>query len=102
MKLYGIGPPSPRRVAVYLAEKGIDIERVAVNLRAGEQRTPEFLKKNPLGKVPVLELDDGTYLPESAAIMEYFEERFPNPQCWVRHRESGRRRAQRNALRANM
>jgi len=71
--------PSARRVAIYLAEKGIEIERVEVNLLANEQKSPEFLKKNPLGKVPVLELQDATYLPESAAIVEYLEEVHPNP-----------------------
>ena len=71
--------PSARRVAIYLAEKGIEIERIEVNLIAKEQRSADFLRKNPIGKVPVLELDDGTFLPESAAIVEYVEEVHPNP-----------------------
>jgi glutathione S-transferase len=52
---------------------------VPVNIITGENRQPEFLKKNPMGGLPVLELDDGTYLPESLAIIEYFEELHPNP-----------------------
>lgn len=80
MKLYGHGTgTNPRRVTIYLAEKGISIPRVDMDLAAGEHRTAEFLAKNPAGKVPVLELDDGTYLPESAAIVEYLEEVFPDP-----------------------
>ncbi len=64
---------------VYLAEKGIELETVLVDLRRGEQRSPEHLARNPLGSVPVLELDDGSYLTESIVIMEYLEECFPEP-----------------------
>jgi len=71
--------PNPRKVRVYLAEKGIDVEFVPVDIPAGEQRRPAFLKMNPMGTVPVLELDDGTYLTESLAIIEYFEECHPEP-----------------------
>ena len=49
-----------------------------VDMMSGQNRTPEFLRKNPLGGLPVLELDDGTCLPESLAIMEYFEELHPS------------------------
>jgi glutathione S-transferase len=69
----------PRRVTVYLAEKGLKIDKIEVDARAGATKTPEFLRKNPAGKLPVLELDDGSYLPESAVIVEYLEERFPTP-----------------------
>jgi glutathione S-transferase len=80
MKLYEFaGAPNPRKVRVYLAEKGIEVPSVTVNIITGENRQPEFLKKNPMGGLPVLELDDGTYLPESLAIIEYFEELHPNP-----------------------
>ena len=80
MKLYsGLGQPNPRRVTIYLAEKGVEIPIVTVDTAKREQRTPEFLRKNPLGKIPVLELDDGSFLPESAAIVEYLEDRFPAP-----------------------
>jgi glutathione S-transferase len=80
MKMYDfVGAPNPKKVRVYLAEKGIKVPAESVNIVTGENRTPEFLKKNPLGGLPVLELDDGTYLPESLAIIEYFEELHPNP-----------------------
>jgi glutathione S-transferase len=80
MKLYDFaGAPNPKKVRVYLAEKGITVPVEPVNIVSGENRTPEFLKKNPLGTLPVLELDDGSYLTESLAIMEYFEELYPNP-----------------------
>jgi glutathione S-transferase len=71
--------PNPTRVRIYLAEKAIALEQVTVNLPKGEQRSPEHLARNPLGKLPVLELDDGTFLTESAAIMEYLEELHPEP-----------------------
>ena len=80
MKLYDfVGAPNPKRVRVYLAEKGLDVPTQQVNILAGENRQPEFLKKNPMGGLPVLELDDGTHLPESLAIMEYFEDLHPTP-----------------------
>jgi glutathione S-transferase len=73
------GAPNPKKVRVYLAEKGIEVPSVPVNIVTGENRQPDFLKKNPMGGLPVLELDDGSYLPESLAIIEYFEELHPNP-----------------------
>ena len=80
MKLYDFaGAPNPKKVRVYLAEKGITVPTEQVNIVTGENRTPEFLKKNPFGTLPVLELDDGSYLTESLAIMEYFEELHPEP-----------------------
>ncbi len=71
--------PNPRRVRVFLAEKGIQVPYEQINLATAENRTPEFLAKNPLGGVPVLELDDGTYISESVAICRYFEELHPDP-----------------------
>lgn len=71
--------PNPTKVRVYLAEKGLDLECALVNLAKGEQRRPEFLALNPLGKLPVLELDDGSALSESLAIIEYLEELHPEP-----------------------
>jgi glutathione S-transferase len=71
--------PYPRRVKIYLAEKGVELERVEVDLHGRENRSAAFLNKNPSGKIPVLELDDGAFLPESAAIMEYLEEIYPSP-----------------------
>lgn len=80
MKLYDfVGAPNPKKVRVYLAEKGIQVPLESVNIMAGENRKPEFLAKNPAGGLPVLELDDGSHLSESLAIMEYFEESHPNP-----------------------
>lgn len=80
MKLYSFfGAPNPKKVRIYLAEKGIQVPIEEVNIVTGENRAPEFLKKNPLGGLPVLELDDGTHLTESLAIMEYFEELHPDP-----------------------
>lgn len=80
MKLYDyVHAPNPRKVRIYLAEKGISVPMQQVDLGKGEQRSPEFLKINPLGGVPVFELDDGTLIPESLAIIEYFEERYPTP-----------------------
>jgi len=71
--------PNPRKLRIYLAEKGLDLPVKQLDLRAGEQRTPEFLQKNPFAGVPILELDDGTVIAETLAIMEYLEELYPNP-----------------------
>lgn len=71
--------PNPRRVRFFLAEKGIVIPRVNVNLFRHEQLSPEFLSINPGGTVPVLETDDGTYLSESVAICHYLESLHPEP-----------------------
>src|SRR5215470_102175 len=71
--------PNPRKVRIYLAEKGLTIPTKQLNLRAGEQRTPEFLQKNPFAGVPILELDDGTVIAETLSIMEYLEELYPEP-----------------------
>ena len=80
MKLYDFRyAPNPRKLRVYLAEKGLSIPKVDVNLAKGEQRAPEILARNPMGGVPILELDDGTCLRESLAIIEYLEELHPAP-----------------------
>ncbi len=82
MKLYGFPvAPNPTKVRLYLAEKGLTekIEMVRVNLIDRENHRPDFLALNPRGKLPVLELDDGSPLTESLAIIEYLEERFPDP-----------------------
>jgi glutathione S-transferase len=71
--------PNPTRVRVYLAEKGLALEQVTVNLARGEQRSAAHLARSPLGKLPVLELDDGSFLTESLAIMELLEELHPEP-----------------------
>lgn len=80
MKLYDFPlAPNPKKVRVYLAEKGIRMPIEPVDAINGANRTPEFLAKNPLGGLPVLELDDGSHLPESLAIIEYLEELHPEP-----------------------
>ncbi len=81
MKIYdSLGAPNPRRVRVFLAEKGItNVPFVQVNIATAENRKPEFLKINPMGGLPVLELDDGTHIAESVAICRYFETIKPEP-----------------------
>lgn len=81
MKLYvAARAPSPRRVLMFLAEKGIaNIEQVAVDLNAGEHRGDAFRAKSPLARVPVLELDDGRTLGETRAICTYLEGLQPEP-----------------------
>ena len=80
MKLYEFTQaPNPRRVRVFLAEKGIQVPSVQVNLATGDNRKPDFLAINPMGGVPVLELDDGTHIAESVAICRYFEAQKPEP-----------------------
>jgi len=71
--------PSPRRVRMFIAEKGAQIPTVQVDLRNGEQLTPAFRKLNPRCTVPVLELDDGVCLNDTLAICHYLESRFPTP-----------------------
>jgi glutathione S-transferase len=68
-----------RRLIIYMAEKGIDIPRHEVDVATGEHKSPAFLAMNPAGRVPVLETDDGRFISESAAIMEYLEELHPDP-----------------------
>lgn len=80
MKLYDGGrAPNPRRVRIFLAEKGIEVPLEAVDLGAMEHKSAEVTARNPLQRVPVLELDDGTIISESVAICRYFEEVYPEP-----------------------
>lgn len=85
MKLYVFQvAPNPTKVRLYLAEKAaggaeIDLPQVTVSLPKGEQKGPEHLARNPFGRLPVLELDDGTHLIESLVIIEYLEELYPEP-----------------------
>jgi glutathione S-transferase len=72
--------PNPKKLRVYLKEKGIDLPIEQVDIMSGQNRTPEFLSRvNPLGGLPVLQLDDGSHLTESLAIIEYLEETHPAP-----------------------
>ena len=85
MKLYDLKAGlNPRRVRIFLAEKGIDIPIVPIDMDAGENATAEVLKLNPLGKLPVLVLDDGTVLTESVAICRYLESLHPEPPLFGR------------------
>lgn len=81
MKIYQTHKaPNPRRVRIFLAEKGIDVDFVEVDIAAGENLTDEMRAKNPTTKIPFLELDDGTCIGETTAICRYFEEIYPeNP-----------------------
>lgn len=83
MKLYDAAwAPSPRRVRIYLAEKGIEVDRVPVDLRCDEHLGEAFLRINPRGVVPALELDSGEVLCESSAICRYFEALQPAPSLF--------------------
>jgi glutathione S-transferase len=80
MKIYDSQTaPNPRRVRIFLAEKGIAVPYEQVDIVKADNRSAEFRTKNPLGTLPVLELDDGTCIAESAAICRYFEEIHPDP-----------------------
>jgi len=101
VKLYNSNlAPNPRRVRIFLAEKGVSIPQVEVDLAKLEQKTPEFSALNPFQTIPVLELDDGTLISESIAICRYIEEIHPEPnlfgatplerasiEMWQRHAE---------------
>ena len=78
MKLYDHPTaPNPRRVHVYLAEKGLEVERVNIDMQKGEHKAPGFIEKNLNGQIPVLALDDGSYISESISICRYFEALHP-------------------------
>ncbi|MBN9513214.1 MAG: glutathione S-transferase family protein [Alphaproteobacteria bacterium] len=74
MKFYNSVGPNPRAVRMFMAEKGFDVPRVEVDLRGGENRREPYLKVNPAGQCPALELDDGSVLAEITAICEYVDE----------------------------
>ena len=85
MKLFDGGrAPNPRRVRIFLAEKGIAVPLVTVDMGAMEHRGANVTARNPLQRLPVLELDDGTVLCESVAICRYFEELHPEPVLFGR------------------
>jgi glutathione S-transferase len=85
MKLYDGGrAPNPRRVRVFLAEKGITVPTEQVDIGTMQQKTAEFTAINPLQRVPALVLDDGTVITESMAICRYFEELRPEPPLFGR------------------
>lgn len=80
MKIYDTKTaPTPRRVRIFLAEKAIQMNYVQVDIQGGENLSKTMRNKNPIGKVPILELDDGTCISESDAICAYFEALQPEP-----------------------
>ena len=80
MKLYDYArAPSPRRVRIFLAEKGLEVETVQVDLATGAQFGDDFRRRNPDCTVPVLELDDGQCISEAFAISDYLEAAYPEP-----------------------
>ena len=80
MKLYDAGrAPNPRRVRVFLAEKGVTVPVISIDLARLEHKAPAYVAVNPLQRTPALELDDGTVISESIAICRYFEELHPEP-----------------------
>jgi len=85
MKLYDGGrAPNPRRVRIFLAEKGIEVPTEQVDLGALQQRSEAFTAINPMQRVPALVLDDGTVIAESIAICRYFEALNPQPPLFGR------------------
>lgn len=86
MKLYNtpMPAPNPRRVRIFLAEKGASIPMVDIALVRSEHKAPEHLARNSLGQTPVLELDDGTCLSETVAICRYLESVYPEPAMFGR------------------
>ncbi|MBJ65948.1 MAG: glutathione S-transferase [Rhodobiaceae bacterium] len=80
MILHEFAPaPNPRRVRIFLNEKGIDIATEQIDIMKGEHKKDDYKKMSPLSQVPTLELDDGTYITESIAICRYFEALHPEP-----------------------
>ena len=79
MKFYNSLGPNPRCVRMFMAEKGITLPSVEINLMAADNRKPPYTDKNPGGQMPALELDNGSTLGETVAICEYLEEKHPTP-----------------------
>ena len=79
MKYYNSIGPNPRVVNMFLAEKGVELDQVKIDLLGGENRKPDYVAKNPHGTTPALELDEGVVLAEITAVCEYLEELHPEP-----------------------
>jgi glutathione S-transferase len=77
MQLYNSIGPNPRAVRIFMAERGIDLPKIEVDIRGGENRQVPYLAKNPAGQCPALELDDGSFVTEITAICEYLDEVSP-------------------------
>jgi glutathione S-transferase len=86
MKLYNapMPAPNPRRVRIFLAEKQIEIPLVEVSIMTGDIKKPDHLARDPLGQLPTLELDDGTFLSETVAMCRYLESLYPEPPLFGR------------------
>ena len=76
--------PNPRRVRIFLAEKGVELPTVEVGIMTGELKQPEHLARDPLGQLPTLQLDDGSFLSETVAICRYLESLYPTPPMFGR------------------
>jgi glutathione S-transferase len=79
MRVYDSFGPNPRALRMYMLEKGLDLEKLTIDLLGAENRRPPYTDKNPGGQVPALELDDGRVIGETVAIFEYLEEKQPKP-----------------------
>ncbi len=79
MRLYNSIGPNPMAVRIFMAERGVDLPKVEVDIRGGENRQAPYLAKNPSGQCPALELDDGSFITEITAICEYLDEVAPGP-----------------------
>jgi glutathione S-transferase len=74
--------PNPRRVRIFLAEKGIEVERRHIDIMQEEHKTPDMVARNPFMRIPILELDDGTCISEAMAICRYLEALHPEPSLF--------------------
>jgi glutathione S-transferase len=79
MLFYNSVGPNPRVVRMFMAERGVELPKMEIDLRGGENRQPPYLAKNPAGQMPCLELEDGSVLAEITAICEYLDEIIPGP-----------------------
>lgn len=79
MQLINSTGPNPRMVRMYLLEKGLTLPMQTIDIRAGDNRKPDYLERNPTGQTPALVLDDGRCISETVAICEYLEEAHPAP-----------------------
>ena len=85
MRLFDSGrAPNPRRVRIFLAEKGMEVPSEQVDIAAGQHKSAEFTALNPMQRLPVLQLEDGTVISESVAICRYFEGLRPEPPLFGR------------------
>ena len=78
MKLINSVGPNPKVVRMFMAERGVNVETVDIDLMAGENRQPDYLTKNPSGTTPALQLDDGSFIAEITAICEYLDDKHGN------------------------